>query len=276
MIGISYHSGGMVSKPLPWVIEHLGTIGYDAIEIVCGPEAHIRTGEALGPQIESTERLLARYNLRVSAINPYTMPCLVNLAKEDRDKAIGFWSLLMDIAVALHAPTVNFLPGWLADGDTEAWKLLIEVLKALTPIAAQKGLDLAIHNHEAMIVDSPDKCLLLIEQVGAPNLKVLCDITNFYILGGDIAQAVQRVGPHIVHCHLKGVVGKYPYNRFVVAGEQEDDLTPAGFDAFATALATVGYDRYISSEGFDWQRPDKAEIAHAMMSTRLRALGLRP
>ena len=273
MIGISFHSGGLVSKPLPWVIEHLGVIGYDAIEIVCGPEAHIRTTDPLDPQIENTRALLDQYHLRVAAINPYTMPPLVNLAKEDRDRAIGFWSLLMDIAVALGAPTVNFLPGWLADGDTEAWKLLIEVLKVLAERAAQKGLDLAIHNHEAMIVDSPDKCLLLMEQVGAPNLKVLCDITNFYILGADVSQAVQRVGPHIVHCHLKGVKGKYPYNQFLVAGEEGDELD---FDAFAGALGREGYSRYISSEGFEWQRPDKAEIAYAMMSARLRALGLRP
>jgi sugar phosphate isomerase/epimerase len=123
-----------------------------------------------------------------------------------------------------------------------------------------------------MIVDSPDKCLLLIEQVGSPRLKVLCDITNFYILGADLRQAVQRVGPHIVHCHLKGVKGRYPFNRFIVAGEEGDEMD---FDTFAVALAEVGYGRYISSEGFSWQRPDKAQIAFDMMSARLRALGLR-
>jgi sugar phosphate isomerase/epimerase len=273
MIGISFHSGGHVDKPLPWLIEHLGQIGYDAIEIVCGPEAHIRTGESLAPQLQATKALLAQHHLAVAAINPYTQPPLVNLAHQDREKAIQFWSLLMDIAVELGSPNVNFLPGWLAEGDNQAWRTLIEVLKVLCPRAEALGLNLAIHNHESMIIDSPDKCLLLIEQVGSPALKVLCDITNFYILGGDIRQATQRVAPYLVHCHEKGVKGKYPYAEFIVPGEEGDEFS---FDEFASALGQAGYQRYISVEGFSWQRQDKAAVAYAMMSARLRALGLRP
>jgi sugar phosphate isomerase/epimerase len=272
MIGISFHSGGLVDKPLPWVIEHLGQVGYDAIEIVCGPQAHIRTGEPLAPQLTQTRALLAQHGLAVSAINPYTMPAMVNLAKEDRDKAISFWSLLMDIAVEMQCPNVNFLPGWLPDGDAEAWKLLIDVLKVLTARAEQMGLNLAIHNHESMIIDSPDKCLLLIEQVGSPALKVLCDITNFYILGGDVAQAVHRVAPHIVHCHEKGVKNKYPYAEFIPAGDEGDQFD---FDAFAVALGEIGYERYISVECFSWQRAEKTQVAYDMISRRLKALGLR-
>lgn len=272
MIGISFHSGGLVDKPLPWVIAHLGQIGYDAIEIVCGPEAHIRTGDALAPQLAQAKTLLAQYNLAVAAINPYTQPPLVNYAKDDFDGAVARWSLLVDIAVELGSPNVNFLSGWLAEGDTEAWRLLIKALKALMPYAEAKGINLAIHNHEANIMDSPDKCLRLIEAVGSPNLKVLCDITNFYILGADIGQAVHRVGPHIVHCHLKGVIGKYPYNEFVVPGDERDEEP---FDPFAQALGEIGYDRYISVESFTWLREDKAKVAYAMMSSRLRALGLR-
>lgn len=272
MIGISFHSGGHVDKPLPWLIEHLGDSGYDAIEIVCGPEAHIRTGEPLAPQLSRARALLERHNLAVSAVNPYTAPALVNQAHEDMDRAVGFWSSLIDIAVDLGAANVNFLPGWLADGDTVAWRVLIDALKRLSEPAEKAGVNLAIHNHEAMIVDSPDKCLLLIEQVGSPRLKVLCDITNFYILGADVGQAVRRVGRHIVHCHIKGVRGKYPYAEFVVVGEDGDEMD---FDAFAAALGEVGYQGYISAECFQWMRQDKCGVAQAAMAPRLRALGLR-
>lgn len=272
MIGISFHTGGLVDRPLAWVLEHLGSIGYDAAEIVCGPEAHIRTGEPLAPQLAESKRLLADSGLRVAAINPYTLPAMVNLAKEDRARAIAFWTLLMDLAGELDAATVNFLPGWLPDGDAVAWKLLIEVLQELTQRATQRGVNLAIHNHESQIIDSPDKALRLIEAVGSPHLKVLCDITNFFILGADIRQAVQRVGPYIVHCHEKGVRGKYPFAEFLVPGEEGDEFD---FDTFARALGELGYTGCISVEGFKWQREDKAHIAYAMMSARLRALGLR-
>jgi len=273
MIGISLHSGAFVDKPLPWVIEHLGSLGYDGIEIVCGPTAHIRTGEPLEPQLDDAKRLLAENNLKVAAINPYTHPSMAPSAKQDRQETIAFWSQLMDIAVELGARNVNFLPGWLPDGDREAWQILIDVLKPLAKRADGMGLNLAIHNHEGQIIDSPDKCLLLIEQVGSPALKVLCDITNFHILGGDVAQAVERVGPYIVHCHEKGVKGKYPFNEFIVVGDEGDELP---IDDFYAALGRLGYDAYVSMEGFSWMRDDKAVIAYNAMSERLRALNLRP
>ncbi len=273
MIGISLHSGAFVDKQLPWVIEHLGSLGYDGIEIVCGPTAHIRTGEPLEPQLDDAKRLLAENNLKVAAINPYTHPSMAPSAKQDRVETIAFWSQLMDIAVELGARNVNFLPGWLPDGDREAWQILIDVLKPLAKRADGMGLNLAIHNHEGQIVDSPDKCLLLIEQVGSPALKVLCDITNFHILGGDVAQAVERVGPYIVHCHEKGVKGKYPFNEFIVVGDEGDELP---IDDFYAALGRLGYDAYVSMEGFSWMRDDKAVIAYNAMSERLRALNLRP
>jgi sugar phosphate isomerase/epimerase len=273
MIGISFHSGGLVDKPLPWVIEHLAETCYDAIELVCGPEAHIRTGDPLEPQLEQAKELLKKHGLVVSTINPYTQPPLVNFAKQDFQGAVDRWSLLIDIAVTMGAPNANFLSGWLPDGDTAAWKLLIDALKALMPYAEEKGINLAIHNHEANIIDSPDKCLRLIEAVGSARLKVLCDITNFYILGGDIKQAIHRVAPHIVHVHLKGAVGKYPYNRFVAPGDEEDEQP---FAPLAEALGEIGYDKYISVESFTHLRADKAVVAYKLISEGLRAQGLRP
>ncbi len=272
MIGISFHTGGFFDKPLDWVLEHLAKVGYDGVEIVCGPEAHIRTGEPLEPQLDATRTLLQQLGLRVAAINPYTMPAMVNLAEQDYDLAVSFWTTLLDIAVALDAPTVNFLPGWSSRGDREAWQLLIRVLQELTKRAEERDVYLSIHNHEGMIIDSPGKCLTLMEQVGSPNLKVLCDITNFYILGSDVAQAVRDLAPHIVHCHEKGVVGKYPTNEFIVPGEEGDEFP---FDPFAAALGEVGYDRHISVESFKWMRQDKAQVAYDMISERLAALGLR-
>jgi sugar phosphate isomerase/epimerase len=148
----------------------------------------------------------------------------------------------------------------------------VDILKKLARRAEELGVNLAIHNHEGHVIDAPDKCLVLIEHVGSPRLKVLCDITNFHILGSDIRWTVQRLAPHIVHCHEKGVQGKYPFAKFLVPGEEGDELD---FDAFASALGDIGYDRTISVETFSHMRADKAQIAHGMMSERLKALGLR-
>ena len=272
MIGISFHSAGFLSRPLPWVIEHLAGIGYDAIEVNCGPKAHIRTGEPLEPQLEMAKASLAEHGLVVAAINPLTQPALANFAHEDLQGAIDRWCLLIDIADTLGCGNVNFLPGWLPDGDRVAWEAAIAALRELTQYGEEKGVTLAIHIHEGQIIDSPDKCLRLIEEVGSPNLGVLCDITNFYILGGDVTEAVRRVGPHTMHCHQKGVVGKYPFNKFLVPGEEGDELP---FGAFATALGEAGYGQCISVEVFDFMRQDKAQIGYDLISAGLAERGLR-
>jgi sugar phosphate isomerase/epimerase len=271
MIGISFHSGGLQDKPLDWVIRHLSAIGYDAVEIVCGPAAHLRTGEELEPQLDATRELLSRWNMRAAAVNPYGVKPLPNYAQDE--DAYAFYTKLVRIAAALGAPTVNFLPGRFPDSCASAWRQIVETVKPILHYAGERGVNLTIHNHENMVLDTPEKTALIIDQVGLPNLKSLCDITNYYILGSDVAHAVRTVAPWTIHCHLKGVVGKFPFNHFVVPGEPPDEFP---FDDFARALGDCGYTGCISVETFSFMREDKAQVAYDMISGRLAALGLRP
>lgn len=271
MIGISLHTGGYQDKPFHWVARHIAAIGYDGVEIVCGPTAHIRTSEALEPQVEAARELLRETGLKPVAINPYGVKPLPNYA-EDQD-VFAFYRQLIDIAAALGAPTVNFLPGRFPDSCASCWKRIVELLKPLLYYAGERGVGMTIHNHENMVLDTPDKVRLIIEHTGLPNLKSLCDITNYYLLGSEVEWAVERLAPHTIHCHLKGVVGRFPYNHFVVPGEAADEFP---FDRFAAALGRTGYTGCISVETFSYMREDKAEVAYAMMSARLAALGLRP
>src|SRR5687768_13501397 len=120
MIGISFHTGGFQDKPFAWVARHLAEIGYDAVEIVCGPAAHVRTGEPLEPQLDAVRQLLEETGLKPAAINPYGVKPLPNYA--EAADAYAFYSKLVDIAAALGAPTVNFLPGRFPDGCASCWR----------------------------------------------------------------------------------------------------------------------------------------------------------
>jgi len=267
LIGISFHSGGMVDKPLPWLIRHLQQIGYDAIEIVCGPRAHIRPGDATDSQIQVVREELDQAGLKCAAINPYTVKPLIEMQQED---AQPFYRQLIDLAVALGAPTVNFLPGRLPSNDADGWQLLVTALKPLLHYAGERGINMTIHNHENMVLDTPDKVRLVIEQVGMPNLKSLFDATNFHILGAEIPYAVERLAPHLQHCHLKGVIGRFPFHHFLVPGEAGDEFD---FPGLVGSLARAGYHGYVSVETFSWMREDKAAVAHAMMQPVLDRLG---
>lgn len=274
MIGISYHAGGMANLSLREVVEILSAAGYDAIEMMCGPEAHIRSGEVSEGLLREVKTLVEDHGLKVAVVNPFAGPGLYQRALEDQQKAVDHYALLQDVALALGAGGVNFLTGYGGDkGDPFAWKLLVEVLKPICRRAEGLGLTMNIHNHEATTIDTPEKVPLLIGHVGSPSLRLLLDITNFYHLGSDIGEVTRRMAPLAVHCHVKGVKGMYPYSTFLIPGEEEDELD---FGAFAKALGETGYQRYVSVETFPYMRMEKARIAFDMMSAALRQLGLRP
>ena len=273
MIGISYHAGGMKDLPLQEVISILSEVGYDAIEMMCGPEAHIPSGEITDTLLKEIKTMITDHGLKVSVINPFTGKGLYQLALEDKQAAIDHYALLQDVAVALDAHGVNFLTGYGGDkGDAFAWKLLVDVLKPICRRAEKLGITMNIHNHEATTIDSSSKVTLLIQHVESASLKALNDITNFYHLDEDIAEVTEKLGHLTAHCHVKGVTGMYPYSTFLIPGEEGDKLD---FRTFAESLGKVGYDKYISVETFPHMRMEKAQIAYDMMARTLKELRLR-
>ena len=273
MIGISYHAGGMKDLPLKQVVGILAEVGYDAIEMMCGPEAHIPSGRVNSALLKEISTMTEDHGLKVSVINPFTGKGLYHLALEDKQNATDHYALLQDVAVALGARGVNFLTGYGGDkGDAFAWRLLVDVLKPLCRRAEELGITMHIHNHEATTIDASSKVTLLIEHVGSDALKALNDITNFYHLGEDIATVTEKLGPLTAHCHVKGVTGMYPYSTFLIPGEAGDELD---FRTFAETLGKVGYANYISVETFPHMRMEKARIAYEMIAGTLQELGLR-
>lgn len=273
MIGISYHAGGMKDLPLKQVVGILAEVGYDAIEMMCGPEAHIPSGRVNSALLKEIRTMTEAHGLKISVINPFTGKGLYHLALEDKQNATDHYALLQDVAVALGARGVNFLTGYGGDkGDAFAWRLLVDVLKPICRRAEELGITMHIHNHEATTIDASSKVTLLIEHVGSDALKALNDITNFYHLGEDIAAVTEKLGPLTAHCHVKGVTGMYPYSTFLIPGEAGDELD---FRTFAETLGKVGYANYISVETFPHMRMEKARIAYEMMAGTLQELGLR-
>ncbi len=273
MIEIAYHAGGMRDLPIEKVVQVLADTGYDSVEMMCGPEAHIPSGQVTDKLLGDMKALVESHGLTVCVINPFTGPDLLRRAFEDMQKAIDHYSLLQDVAVALDARGVNFLTGYGGEkGDAQAWKTLVDVLRPLCRRAETLGLTMNIHNHESQTIDTPDKVDLLIRHVGSPALRPLIDITNFYHLGGDIAEVTQRLGAAAAHCHVKGVRGMYPYSEFLIPGEEGDELD---FGTFADALGRSGFSGAISVESFPHMRMEKARIAYDMIASHLIRLGLR-
>ena len=111
MIGISYHAGGMKDLPLHEVITILSDAGYDAIEMMCGPEAHIPSGEVTDNLLKEVKAMTTDHGLKVSVINPFTGKGLYQLAEEDQQGAVNHYALLQDVAVSTWRARCQFPHG---------------------------------------------------------------------------------------------------------------------------------------------------------------------
>ena len=266
---ISFMTQAYVDTPFEEIIARLASVGYDGVEPLAGPEGQLKPSELKDSDRRALRLLLSEHGMTIPVLNPYR-ESMVNMAKDGT--AREFYGAIMELAVDLGTPTVNCLSGFFAEGDREGWKILIDFFKELTRHAESTGICLSIHNHEANILDTVEKCTLMIQHVGSPNLKVTFDATNCYLLNVDVPKAVAYLGPHLNHCHLKGITGKYPFTHFLVPGEEDDEMD---FEALANALGKLGYNGYISVETFAHMRDDKDRVAYEMMSKTLADLGLR-
>ena len=115
MIGISYHAGGLRDLPLENVIKILADTGYDAIEMMCGPDAHIDSNTVTNKHVQQVKKIVDDHNLAVSVVNPYQGGGLYQLALENQQKAVDHYAKLQDVATELGAGGVNFLTGYGGD-----------------------------------------------------------------------------------------------------------------------------------------------------------------
>lgn len=115
----------------------------------------------------------------------------------------------LNIAAALGAQMVRHdaTAGFPEDhnGPTDfpaALDVLADGCRALTQYAEQMGIRTTIENH-GYFVQHSTRCEALIKAVDHENFGMLVDIGNFLMADEDLVEAVTRMAPYAVHCHVK-------------------------------------------------------------------------
>jgi sugar phosphate isomerase/epimerase len=96
------------------------------------------------------------------------------------------------------------------DNDSPAaWRDLVTSLEQALPIAERHGLTLAFEPEVANVIDSAVKARRLLDEMKAPNLKVVLDAANLFQAGqlshmpAILDQAFELLGPDIALAHAK-------------------------------------------------------------------------
>jgi len=121
----------------------------------------------------------------------------------------------IDYATALGCKQLNCLAGIVAPKDAEtAHKTLVENLKFAAPALANAGLTLLLEpvntrDIPGFFVNRTAQALAIIDEVGAPNLKLQYDIYHSQVMEGDLTRTIETNLPRIGHIQLADNPGRH-------------------------------------------------------------------
>lgn len=254
MRGISFNTwvyssfpNWLSSYPLEEVIKRLSSFGYDAIEIGCAaPHAW---PDYLSPQRrQEIKELLKEKNLKVSSmlpapgggpgINPSSP------LKEEREFTINHYKKVVHLAHEWECPTVMWIAGWVVFGTSqqEAWNYSLEGLIEVANYAKDLGVTLVVEPTPAdsNLIETADDALLLAEQSGMDNVKVMFDTFHVLYRNEVSSDYVYRMKDKLHHVHIA-----------------DSDRLPPGkgkcdYTEVLRALKDIDYDGYLAMEvGFN-------------------------
>jgi protein FrlC len=274
MKGISFNTwvyssfpSWLPSYPLEEVIKRLSTFGYDGIEIGCA-SPHAWPDYLYKERRQEILKLLKKSNLNVAAMLPApgggpgmnpSSPLL-----EERKFTIQHYKDVIQLANEWDCPTVMWIAGWVVHGTSQkdAWNYSLEGLVDCARFAKDLGVTLVVEPtpSDSNLIETPDDALLLSEEAGESNVKVMFDTFHSLYRNEVPSDAVYSMKDKLHHVHIS-----------------DNDRLPPGqgrgnFKSVLQALKDINYDGYLSMEvGFHTRQSDPDWYAETSI-TYLRGL----
>jgi protein FrlC len=238
--------------PLEEVINRLSSMGYDGIEIGCA-SPHAWPDYVSQEKRKEIHQLLRRSQLQVSAMlpapggGPGMNPC--SPLQEERKFTVNHYKEVLQLAHDWECSTVIWLAGWTIFGSTqnESWNYSLEGLRDVARYAAKLGITMVVEPQAAdsNLIESADDALMLAEESGESNVKVMFDTFHVRYRNEVPSDYVYRMKDKLHHIHIS-----------------DDDRLPPGqgtvnFDSVLEALKEIEYKQYLSMEiGFHTRTAD--------------------
>jgi sugar phosphate isomerase/epimerase len=187
-----------------------------------------------------------------------------------REMQIAHVIELARLADDLQCKLVRVFTGYDQASSTfdQQWNCCVASLRECAKGAAKFGVTIGVQNHHDTGVDYQSLHDLL-EEIGEPNCKAMFDAWAPALQGTDLAAAVQKVGPFIVHTTVADYVRRprFRYQPALVNYTRETDAVravPMGegfidYRGFFKALKQVGFNGYVAYEMCSYLRGGGSE-----------------
>jgi sugar phosphate isomerase/epimerase len=183
------------------LLGRIRALGFEAVDVW---GAHLSPDWATADHIAAARGLIDRHGLRVATYATWVGPTNVERA--------------CDLALALGTGLIG---GGISGEPSE-----------LAPVLRERGVQIGIENHPER---TPDEVLAKIEQ-GGGTLGATVDTGWWATQGYDAARAIEELGEHVLHVHLKDVLASGAPHETCRWG---DGVVP--IEACVRALRRAGY-----------------------------------
>jgi fructoselysine 3-epimerase len=228
-------------------IKRIARIGYDGIEIgAAAPHAY--PAHLSKERRKEIKKMLDDNNLPVSSMLPAPGGGpgfnVASPLPEERAGAVEQYKEVVELCSDLGGSTVMYIAGWQIYGTTrvQAWDWSREALNEVAKTARDRGVTIVIEPTptDSNLIESCDDAIELMEQVAAPNVKLMFDTQHAYYRNEVPTDYVYRMGKNLRHVHL---------SEF---GRGAPGTGPGDFVGLVAALRETGYDGYLAMEiGFN-------------------------
>jgi len=185
--------------PIEDVLPRVSAAGYDAVEIFGG---HI-TGKS-DDDLKAVKALAEDIGLDVLVLSPYFW--LTQDQKLLRE-SMGIAERTVHAAHLLDCRKIRTFTdaGPTGIGSEAATSALrrqgVQALQTIT--ALDRGINFVVETHGKTLADTPESTERLMDEVGAPNLKVLFQPSTF--LDAGLLESYHRLERHVDHMHIHNV-----------------------------------------------------------------------
>ena len=189
--------------PLPDAIRAAKSAGFDAVE--CHWPYGVDPADVKAALRETALPMLglntSRGDVAAGDNGLSTLPNRIPEARAAIDQAVAYGE-------AIGAQNIHVMAGF-AQG-TEAHQTYVDNLRYASGIAAAKGMSILIEplNHydaHGYFLQTTDQATAIIDEVGAPNLKLMFDCYHVQIMEGDLTRKLASLKDHIGHIQFASV-----------------------------------------------------------------------
>ncbi|PKM58594.1 MAG: dolichol monophosphate mannose synthase [Firmicutes bacterium HGW-Firmicutes-3] len=219
-----------------YYIKKVAKLGYDILEIAATPIV-----DYSDDQIEEIKNCARENGITLTVGHGPSKEH--NLSSTDvsiRKKGIEFYETLFD---KLEKMDVHLIGGalntyWPVNYDVDVdktgdWNRGVEGIREIAKIAEEKGITLCIevmNRFETYLLNTAEEGVKFVQEVDAPNVKVLLDTFHMNIEEDSIGGAIRTAGKYLGHMHIGESNRKVPGKGHLPWAEIHEALNDIGYD----------------------------------------------